>query len=571
MGNIGSVSLIRGVNTNNTPFTLRGETGIDSIALTQIVGTVGFSIGSDGWNPARAAPKADGFWADSITQDGRQLLSASVGNVNETFRMTLSAGDWTTYNRYLSKLEDFLRTGRSYSVDFWEVQPVYLAWKPPGASREQYALVYNGSVQDIHHSGTDPQADVTLILEREPYWRVGTPPHAGIGDLIKSEFVVSKTEYALASPEEDTYREPLSENYGASPANIGTIRNKNFIDLDIDDIKGDAPAILNVVAESDGATRIVEENSTIYVATTSRKPTMTQVSNTKDFRRVAQLNACDGILTALVPGTGSIATDASNGLVQGTDAANTRKYVSVQAGTYRISWRQTNLSPGGDSLRSLQANLWLGRYNVYVRALTPSGGSANLRMSIEDIATGEAFLTPTDVFANNLTTGVYWHFVGTTTVPFNGKVKYGVNGIRDVYNPANKRSLEIRLDVEYVSGLEYGVYDIQFVPYEKDLIEATNFATVTSSDVVILNSEAYPLRLEGPNVTQIDSAGDLVNTIINTKGNNLYLEPNTYNRLYWFLRTINVRSINPTNSTDELAPVKLNMYAIPRVVGPADF
>lgn len=169
-----------------------GEQGQKKLSLKgDTQNNMGFSLqASSGWNPQIASLKNGGAWIDNPAMDGRTLTADSVGNVIETIACTLVASDRIQAGQYVASLQRLVHDARQFVSEFHQTTPVYLEWKPIGQAVHQYALIYNVEVAITasSYSAQSVMYDVTLTIEREPYWRIGVPPGmpAKLWTLIKN-------------------------------------------------------------------------------------------------------------------------------------------------------------------------------------------------------------------------------------------------------------------------------------------------------------------------------------------------------------------------------------------------
>lgn len=221
------------------------------------------SSGASNWIPTIAAPK-EGLWADSQSQDGRQLLVKPMSNAIE--ELTLVCSNRADAYSALTALNRFGQAAR----DYWAgtgVDPVYVEWAATGGKGSQWALIYSLEAaavefEPVKDDATYESITLSVTFEREIAWR-GVP------------FGVSPKVWAMAG-----YRglQPTTTNpapagfYGYDNLDLGsgsgdyapiatkTIRrgdelgtsNTNYIDVDSTLIAGDAPALCQVTLDASG-------------------------------------------------------------------------------------------------------------------------------------------------------------------------------------------------------------------------------------------------------------------------------------------------------------------------------
>lgn len=582
MGNVGKVTLYRGLPVNS----INVEQGIDVIHLTLGDGTTGFSLQSNGWNPQRAGSKGGGSWADSPTQPGRTPLSLEPGNVTETFNLTLTAGSWQTYNRYMSKLENFLATARAFATDFDEIEPVYIGWHPPGATNEQYALIYDGSVADVKDNGQAPiSTQLTLIVEREPYWRVktrpGVVPDGNEGFLLASKVLYNRTTFTEATPIEDTWLKPTQVTLGPD-----TVDLSNKLHISKAGILGDAPGLAYLeLQRTSGETpsQVVIAGSTVYVSNRKRPKSLPDY-NGKETEILTQMVAADGKVTTVVAGSGGIVND-----LQGLRGAYTgaTSVFRVTSGRYALDFNYSD----GDEKRLLDVNRWAGRYLVFVRARNDTVATicnTALRLKITEREVGSVYTTSTDIQTSlDGSQGIYIIPLGTLTIPLRAKARYnayyegsppfdplagrlGYNSTPS-YGEDIEGNLQIRLEAEVLSGSgTIDILDICFVPYENDLV-ILNGTGNSLSGYAIANGEIFGRGYNSPAVFNL-TPREFRPGSIPVLGQNIYMYPDSDNEISMFVFSDKLDAINADPGAGNIVSAPfVTVYYVPRVTGAADF
>ena len=226
-----------------------------------LLDSTGLGLLTEGWSPAIAPLKNGGLWVDSTTIDGRALLSDNVGNVVETMQVTCSSSLIANRLAILKKLGRLARMARAFHSTSWQIDPVYLKWAAAcNNGLEQYALLYNIDWA-INGDTLDPMSawDVTLTMEREPYWR-GLWPGA---NPIEWTFQAQGKTRGVQSPNEGYTYMDMDLLTGTNHLAYGTVQNRyewnssdyskalavNFIDIPATAVPGDAEALVCVTAQ----------------------------------------------------------------------------------------------------------------------------------------------------------------------------------------------------------------------------------------------------------------------------------------------------------------------------------
>lgn len=212
------------------------------------------------WTPKLPTLKNGGVRADSAMIDGELLIAGAYGSVIETITVYGNAtSDIKRQAAVVSDLMRFARGASEFFIDESSRQPVYLKWTVKDGFGPQYALVYNIDVDmtqfNPFDTGDVPQ--LTLTIEREPYWRAEVPPGANpklwwnyydIGNNRFPGTVLSESELNLIDPGDSSVAPAsgtvyLYDEYGVS--------FHNYFDVEPGLMVGDAPALAMITFTND--------------------------------------------------------------------------------------------------------------------------------------------------------------------------------------------------------------------------------------------------------------------------------------------------------------------------------
>jgi hypothetical protein len=374
------LQLVQGFVNSNT-FGLATSTFVQPVQkmIDLLTGTytIADDAGNTGFAPTIPILKGGGIWVDSPTLTGRQLVAGQRDNVIET--LTLRAGVTENLLQRSQALRDFNRLSDAVN-DFWINRmggPVYIQYRPPGASGPQYALIYTIEIA-IEEDGlsSDGPGILTMTIERELAWR-GIPPGVApkvwtmlerglkpwtsnplpVGHFRYDKLRIGSTEFL--AEHKHLIDNALADNRFFRVDEIGT-GNVNYIDIPAEKIYGDAPALF---IASVGSTRTP---TTMYFSRSTRHDFFPSI-NTNDVNQRMR-NTWNGGDSTLAGGGGLTASkvvDASFGLL--SNGSLVTRYVLRGAGlttgyaeTAWATWTRT-------------ANHYNRRWMVFARIRIPVG------------------------------------------------------------------------------------------------------------------------------------------------------------------------------------------------------
>lgn len=371
------------------------------------------------WQPKRAQLKNGGSYVDSVTTNGSEPSNFAYQNVDETINLSLDMPTAHEVDEQLTELHRFIDLAQRFSTTYTQTTPVYLLYQDPGAPGEQYSLIYGA---DIVVFKDDNHADVTLTLNREPFWYEDPPfSNPKLRSLRLANIAPNPTNVSLYSGTDDLIAQTVYNKHEYdSTAYNGAPLTQNWVDIDGDLITGDAPALVQI--ELDGAT-----DAFIAVSSTP----LTGISPTGDVLRNAyNLNAGDadvvgfsGIVSAMAKNnTFGVKSNGSNVVDWGI-----RGVVGVGTGSGGlIQWAQSSAA-----IKTLDIQLMRGRYVVFIRGGITNGTPAATNAVSCDVMVGS---DPSSVF--NLIGSPRFaigqnqlNYVGELELPLDKRNFIGVNGL----------------------------------------------------------------------------------------------------------------------------------------------
>ena len=149
----------------------------DGTTTVSLVNASGFFV--RGWDPGIGAPRILSSY--SSLYDGNKLQSVKRDNVRETLTVKLKGSTQDNAAAQLQVLQQLLRKAALYHTSARHTTPVYLTAKADSESNTRYSLLYTGYLKSPT-SAHEPLFtrdfvinNMTLYIEREPYWRSHAP------------------------------------------------------------------------------------------------------------------------------------------------------------------------------------------------------------------------------------------------------------------------------------------------------------------------------------------------------------------------------------------------------------
>lgn len=360
-----------------------------------------------GWTPKIAG--TDGVWAENPLVPGRRLIGGEDGNVVETMRVSIGgdriAAHITALNRMMADAREFWSTER-------QIEPVYLKWEALGAPGPQYALIYNITFDLNTPSTTDITGpiDITLSIEREPYWRAlppGTNPK--IWHMEQQGQPWDYNDLNLLTGTNHFAVETITNRCEWDDISRTVLRSRNYVEIDGRDISGDAPALalITIVPGANTHNRFLVGRNT--------KPLSRSGIGARP--QVLLMGVSDG---GLPFGHADTASVGDTGATWDPPFSENRR-VEVSFATETDMHQRWQWGSGAKSI-----NVYRGRYAVFIRARQDGGSSGNVTMRLH-VGANEDFpvITPTvsPVVQSGSGNTTEWPvtYMGTIDIPNNGR------------------------------------------------------------------------------------------------------------------------------------------------------
>lgn len=509
-------------------------------------GLIIFNLMSEGavtlqeWSPNIPAVKSGGIWTDSPINDGRQLLAAPVGNVIEKMTITISDKAYLEVMRKVASLNQMAFDCRDYWQSLYQIEPVWLAWWAGCGVGLQYALLYNIEIAPTYQASDKPTIQVSITLEREPYWR-GIPP--GANPKIWTYYVntarpqFNSSVASLVTGSDHLINQTINNKSEWTPAVYGlqaSYIKQNFIDIRADQVPGDAPALVELSITAD-----VDILTSVYIAKTSKE--LEGIGHDGVARKQALvLAAGDGVTIA--PAVKTIGINTTGVLSNGSGVNFTfmdRSAAGIDGSFLPLCQWGSNIGTG---LIRPDRQLMRGNYVVFCRMIAPTGGAAITdlvtRVFIEEYedATNQYLASVTLPEVNPNLSQIVLHYMGTVTLPLvdravQSPLGYGKQLEESLSNL--RITLQMRNTVAAVRDIR--VVDLIFLPIDEGLAQV-EFGTpsTASPGIFVFDNTGYLTRGEIKQaargyVTNANSGG--ISEEI--RGQNIMLSPHKNQRLYF--------------------------------------
>ncbi len=522
--------------------TLSAEVGLDSIDLLD---TNGFS--TDMYEMKIPALKSSAVYADSPLSDGRTLIAGALGNVNETLRVTLTAGTIVQLSAMLSKLLRFKQDCNDFWDTFGQIEPVYIKHQVSGEPGPRYALLYDIDIAvESPINPSEPTRDLTIVIEREYGWRgiaPGDNPKRWAIENVFSNQTFNSTNASLMNGVDFLVNESNILNYAVQNTGQTGYTIKNFVDIPAAKISGDLPALLclNYVG-SLGVGGAV--NTSLFVSKSTKRNTGNVSRRTGTNQYIIHvLNAADA--TVLTDTTLAADTGASTGISGLQRRSNTTFATATLIS--RLGWSSNNYTGNGFDLSVLR-----GRYAVFCRArLSAAATTVNLQLKITESNSVNPVALDPIVFTNEGSGGTgnttSWGvaYLGQITLPVSDrKTVVSSNGMGiavDLVVSQTPIALELYAGRTAGAGVLY-VNDVILMPIDEgaiNIISSNTAIALPSGGGVVYDNTGY-LRhgIPGDYVNLIAMAGSGTPNreidILQLSGSSIYLTPGIDNRLEFF-------------------------------------
>lgn len=505
----------------------------------------GFSVNAEnGYSPQRPNIKNGGAWLDSSLEAGRYPIVISETNVTETIRCTVASGSLLTLNNLMRQLDWFVAQAPAFFIDFAQIQPVYLKHQVVGEPGARFALVTS-----IEYAIDDPDTaepltrDITLTIEREPYWRGLAPGdnpkkwsyYTRDGDM--QNFNVNSADLGRGS--DALVVRTINNRTELNPTTLNVTVSNNYVDIPAALIPGDAPALAFIDLTGDNA-------PSMLMCGRSTKPTTVPNranagSSNADLRQtfripIAQFNAGDAgalIDTTKTVGVASGAGNLSN------NTLGTRYFTRT---TFATATNQQRLFFAGDYYEA-DMHILRGEYVAFIRGRQNAGAFGNITMYLEIGYAGSrqiiALQSTNPTVSAGATTDWYLHYMGIISIPLSDDRTvmsmrgYGI----DVENTI--QSMSMTLYASRSTGVAtLDILDLILVPKDEVCFIMTNDSGI-GNDHFISDTTGYLSRGRSQftcymvDTNAITTFYDSAPFPINTQGAPIMLLPQTNNRLYF--------------------------------------
>lgn len=484
--------------------------------LNLLVGTRGFGVAMNGWMPKY--PQMRGVSQTNSMSDGSNLLNYSMPNVIETMKLVNAGSTPQTRYALFSRLVQFGRWARDFHVTRTQTEPVYLKWHPEGCAYPQYALLYNIDIaQDTDVFLSDDSAELSITLEREPYWQVvppgfsprlwglqrtNTAPSTGAVGVVDTGF--GGTVYGFVRREN-------------SEAGAFLGGYTNALDIAANLIPGDTrlKTTLSFYAAS------TNTNNAVVIGNWP-KPITAVISGTTYYSNFT-FNGAD--VFAAGADTTSAADTGAPVCADGTQKRGVTSFATTATDAVRYTWKTNSAVFNGQFLAFARMRLSAAGTVKFYLTITTGTSTAIIAQ------TTQQFLIDTGTGGTGNTGEWAFMYMGVVTVPpidsaitanlFNG---YGAQGY----------TLTINLYALRSSGTpSLYLADLNFIPSDHSMIALEGDSSVVlTSDRLFADNTGYSLHGKTGQV-----AGKIISNGIDSRaviglGSYIELEPNTDNRLY---------------------------------------
>jgi hypothetical protein len=495
--------------------TLSAETGLDSIDLLD---PLGFS--TDTYEIKIPSLKSSAVYADSPLSDGRTLIAGALGNVNETIRVTLTTGTIVQLSAMLSKLLRFKKDCNDFWDTFTQIEPVYIKHQVDGEPGPRYALLYDIdiAIDSVVNPG-DPQRDITIVIERETYWRGLAPGDNPKKWTVENYFTGqtwSPTNASLYSGI-DHLAYGLVDNCQEFLTNT-SFQSRNFIDIPAEKIPGDAPPLLCVMVNGG------LNNPKHYIGVSQNRTSIVDRASSD----LLLYNAIPMSSGTIASGTAAFLTDTTRGVAHVPTSPLKRTVIVTPAGATEVIVLTWNVT----SFPHFNALVLNGRYAVFLRA-NQIGGTAQAvtaRFTWANSGAGTIFDSGLRLIGDDSTAENQMNYMGIIEFPTTASDIVGANG-----KGATTEVDSAALSVSVMRSA--GVGTVRLV--DLILYPLGNFVTINHNDggagvlYSIYDDTGY---FSHGRIDPVISAHRLLNDvdqIYATEGNGqLQLKPGVNNRLY---------------------------------------
>lgn len=506
--------------------TVSAEEGLTT--LNFINTGAGFSVDPNaGYVPQRPTVKNGGLWADSALVNGRTLIASAETNVTETIKSTLHASSLIAMNALIKQLEFMIKSVNDFWTSEDQIEPVYLMNQVPGEPGARYALLYSIEVTYEDPDALEtPQRDVTISIEREPYWRPippGANPKLWTFYMRDGDYGAFNTNTAGLLSGTDAYVFQTVQNRREWQPGQNALYSQNYIDIPAENIPGDAPALVcmgvSTTITSGGVGAVL---GALHLANTIN-PTSLPIRGSGNRALYNILNAGDNDSVSNFTISTSVSYPISNNQTTGQRA------VSTAAGC-SILWR------AGESV--LDTQVFRGTYAVFLRA---DLNAATITAQVETSRDASVLFAQQSIVTTGLTgSGIQTYYIGRLTIPADTRTSMDADGRGVMVTPTSNPNLTIRLTTTRTASVnQITVADLVLIPVDREytrVLPIVNGEVDTGANMLLDNTGYLDHGASEYHVT----AWVVASTTISVQnpeiqGNMPVLYPGYDNRLYFLI------------------------------------
>ncbi len=526
------------------------EQGLDAVDFLDTTG--GFALES--YEMQIPALKSSAIFADSPLNDGRTLISGTLGNVTETIRVTLTAGTIIQLAAMLSKLLRFKQDCNDFWDTFNQIDPVFIKSQVNDEPGPRYALLYDIDIAIADPTNpSEPTRDLTIVIEREYGWRgiaPGANPKQWTAYKNKQKFNVSNADLTSSG----THLVTGQVLNGNDLNTLTTFVASNTVNIPAALIDGDLPALAFVYVK--GVSTIPD----VFMARDTRPITLPDSINGRSQLRKLCIIASEGLPsvdTTLVNDTG--ASRYLAGSVSGRRTETT--FATTTTLAMRFSY-------------SADENILRGRYMMFARTRQFNGAAGDIQYNVT-LSHSNVFFTSetrspqlTGTSGNSATWGL--DYLGVVTIPSQNRataqIKIGAGLVVSDETVAASRNNWVQFKVNaarvVATTARLCFNDIILIPIDEYAVEGVGGIT---ADNLFFDNTGYLAHGDTEAVIQtrdFTSASD-IHDVIEARGNMVMLKPEVDNRLVFLGR-------NSTNLAGATTSYNVYIDLVPRWSGLRD-
>lgn len=501
----------------------------------------GISLQTQGWSPQLPSLKGGGTWAESNIADGRTPLSAVISNVTETMRLSMSNVDLQQRFAMFKKLGQMRLSVQEFWTGQAQIDPVYIRWFASIGKGEQYALIYNLDVaQDTDIFDTNTPWDITLTLEREPYWRglwPGANPKEWTLGVVRghargSPLFDTDNMSLVADSDHFIYKTNWAVRSEWKAASVGAQTetwSENYIEIDGTQIPGDAPALLQLTINPN----VNGDMGECYIALSTKEFTKT---NHAGILKAQGYTIAGGDADTVASWTKSSVASSAGLRSNNSDTL----YYHIQrtlaaVTTSTLTWGDTS------SILKFSRDLLRGSFLVFARlgnTGAPGDQTCHIEFVEKENATNEYQATavlPEITFVTSNTNRP--QYMGRVTLPLSNRVDVSVKGYGRQIREGTDGNLIVKLVLTQtvVTSTTFTLKDIFLLPVDEGLYHVVADTSAGSTNVarVVLDNTHYLTHGWPDTRAVVYKTNELSSGVsAEVRGNDVQLIPGKTQRLY---------------------------------------